>query len=165
MSWESLEKSAKRGPIPIGLKILGLFVLFAIIITPIGWAAGWFSEAATLAREEFGPRAMLEKYEWFKDQAPRIDKMKADIAMFESRKTGVTEKYAGYGEKMSEWPPHIQAEFNREASQARDDLIAIVSQHNTLVREYVTQSSKFNWALFRTRTDMPPETYEEYLIK
>jgi hypothetical protein len=50
--------------------IAGSIVLVVLPITCI--AVGWFGEAATVAREELGPRALLKKYAWFKDAAASI---------------------------------------------------------------------------------------------
>jgi len=164
MSWKKYEQAAERGPIPIGLKIVMTIFFFVIVIGGlgiVGSALGWFSEAAQVASEEFAPRAALDKYEWFIDQAKAIDKMDEDIAIFRQRQTSVKDQYAGYGDDMSKWQPHIQAQYNKDLGQARDDLTAIVSQRNNLVREYNAASAKFNWSLFETKNNQPNQTYEE----
>lgn len=136
-----------------------LFIAFVFV----GNIVGWFGEAADVAHKESNPQAMLDKYEWFIGQASGIEKMDQDIRLFQNRAASVDSNYyAGYGTDRSKWPPHIQAEHNREKQQARDDLIAVVSQRNNLVRDYNSQSEKFNWAPFETRLDKPRKSFQEY---
>ena len=54
---------------------------------------------------------------------------------------------------------HLQ--YNHDRDQARDDLAAIVSQRNNLVRDYDAQAAKFNWEPYRSRDDRPPPRYGE----
>ncbi|MBM3250818.1 MAG: hypothetical protein FJZ07_01075 [Candidatus Nealsonbacteria bacterium] len=165
MSWQSWEKSADKGPVLFTLKAFFAIVLIGVVISVVGYGLGWFGQAAQVAKEEFGPRAALDKYQWFIEQESAIKKMDQDIKMFEGRVTGVTEQYRGYGEDQSKWPPHIQVQYNRERQQAREDLIAVASQRNNLVKEYNAASEKFNWAPFRTRLDKPRESFQEYQAK
>lgn len=163
--WEQYPQAAERGPWPIFWKVIFLVVPMAIILSTIGYVLGWFGEAATVVQDEFGPKAALQKYEWFIEQANRIEKMDKDIVMFEGRVQGVDEQYKTYGEDRSKWPPHIQVQFNRERQQSREDLLAVASQRNNLVREYNAASEKFNWKLFQTRPDKPKERFHNYDVK
>lgn len=146
-------------------KVLPLILAFILITSVIGYGLGWFGEAAVVAQEEFGPRAGLEKYEWFIEQAAAIEKMDRDVAMFEGKVTAIKSQYDGYGEDMTKWPPHIQAQYNHERQIGRDDLTAVASQRNNLVREYNAASQKFNWAPFQTRSDKPSEHFSEYVVR
>jgi len=128
------------------------------------FGCGWANEAADVAQDEFGAGASLDKYEWFIDQANAIEKMDADVDLYEGRVTSVEEQYASYGEDIAEWPPHIQMQYNREVQMARDDLASIASQRNGLVKEYNAASEKFNWAPFETNPDKPEESYHEYVV-
>ena len=47
--------------------ILAVVVLF-VGLPILGWVMGWFGQAGDVAMEEFGPKAMLDKYEWLLDQ-------------------------------------------------------------------------------------------------
>ena len=49
----------------------------------LSFVLGVFGEAAEVAQEEFGPRALLKKYEQFKDQSAMLDKKVADIGVYE----------------------------------------------------------------------------------
>ena len=54
-------------------------LVFVVVLLIISWIAGWFSEAADVARGELGPRAMLKKYELFKDRASALESKLASI--------------------------------------------------------------------------------------
>ena len=165
MGWENYERAAEKGPGAILWKIGFLIFGIVIVTSVVGYSLGWFGEAAGVVQEEFGPKAALAKYEWFIEQANRIEKMDKDITMFEVRVTSVDSQYKTYGDDRAKWPPHIQTQFNRERQQAREDLIAVASQRNNLVREYNAASEKFNWKMFQTKPDKPKERFHDYDAK
>lgn len=165
MSWEDGERRLERGPVSAGIWVIGIIFVLSLVGGLAAWGLGLFGEAASVAQKEFGPRAALKKYEWFIEQASSIQKMDKDAAMFESRAAAVKEQYKGYGADMAKWPPHIQAQYNKDTATAREDLLAVASQRNTLVRDYNAASDKFNWSLFQTRPDKPKEHFYEYVLK
>jgi hypothetical protein len=140
--------------------LLGL--IFVLSVT--GYLMGWFGEATKVAQEEFGPEKALEKYEWFIEQTAGIAKMDQEVENFKLRVQNVDAQYLGYGEKTS-WSPDVRMQYNKAYGQASDDLIAIISQRNNLVREYNAASAKFNWAPFKTRPDMPTESFTEMTLQ
>jgi hypothetical protein len=161
-SWEA---TAEKGPTHLVIRVvLALFVL-AIVIGVPGYFLGWFSEAGQVAQKEFGPTAALQKYEWFINQANAIKKADQDVKMFEQRAQAVDDHYATYGKDHAKWPPDVRLQYNHEKQQAREDLVAVASNRNTLVQEYNTQSEKFNWSPFQTRPDKPSEKFEDYMVK
>src|SRR3990167_6246123 len=94
-TWQDYEKATERGPMAIAVKIiLAVFALF-IFVSVIGYGLGWFGEAARVTQEEFGPRAMLEKYETYKDFArqkwPREDREQYNV--WSSEVAGVKASY------------------------------------------------------------------------
>ncbi len=161
MSLENAEKRAASGPIGLWMVIVACIV----VISATGYIFDWFGEAGQVAQKEFGAKAALEKYEWFIDQANRIDKMDKDVVLFEGRKKGVDTQYESYGSDKASWSPDVRFQYNRSKQQANDDLLAIVSQRNSLVAEYNAASEKFNWKPFQTRPDKPKERYFEYRVE
>ncbi|HEU0085377.1 MAG TPA: hypothetical protein VFQ59_00230 [Candidatus Paceibacterota bacterium] len=159
-NWKNYHKSAQQGPSGV-LKVFFWFLGSIVVFIVIGYLFGWFSQAADVAKKEFGPKAALAKYEWFIDQANRIEKMDQDVILFEKRVISVENQYKGYGKDISKWPPHIQVQYNVERQQAREDLLAVASQRNNIVREYNSQSEKFNWAPFKTDPRKPQESFYE----
>lgn len=139
-------------------------IALVVVLSIIGGILGWFGEAADVAREEFGPSAMRDKYQWFVQQAHSIESMDSTISVFESRVKGVDRQYSGYGEDMSKWPPHIQVQYNNARQQTRDDLVAVVTQRNGLVREYNAASNDFFWENFKHEPDLPPKLYTKYVV-
>ncbi|HAT74055.1 MAG TPA: hypothetical protein DCS08_03550 [Candidatus Moranbacteria bacterium] len=162
-SWNDYETAAENGPMAIMFKVFFAVLAFLLVVSAVGYFLSWFGEAAKVAQEEFGAKAALTKYEWFIDQANAIEKMDKDVGLFETRIKSVDDQYKGYGEDMAKWPPHIQMQYNGERQQARDDLIAVASQRNNLVKEYNSSSEKFNWKPFQTRPDKPKERFHEYV--
>jgi hypothetical protein len=126
--------------------VLGILALFGIIV--LGSLLGWFNEGAKVAQEEFGPRAMLQKYEWFKDAAAQLEKKQADIAVYDSRLTGMKEAYTGVVK--SAWPRDEREQFNIWVSE----LAGVKASYNSLAAEYNAQMAKFNWR-FANKGDLP----------
>jgi len=144
---------------PIG-KTLKYILLLGLGLVLIGIPMGWFGQAAEVAKDEFGPKAALEKYEWFIDQAKNIEKMSQDVVLFEERASQVETKFSSYGKK-TEWTLDVRMLYNEEIKQAQNDVLAVKSQRNGLVREYNAASSKFNWSAFQTEPDKPKEEFFE----
>lgn len=119
--------------------VLLAVVLVVFAIGAVGSALGWFSEGGQVAREQFGPRAALVKYEWFKDASTELAKKKADIALYEDRLASFERDY---GADRVKW----QRDVREQANQARVEYLGVVASFNSLAAEYNANSSKFNWA-------------------
>jgi hypothetical protein len=79
------------------------------------------------------------------------------------KEKNIEETYvSSYGDAKQKWPITVMATYNSEKNKARDDVAAFISQANNLIREYNSQSEKFNWSLFNTRADKPPQKFQEY---
>ena len=85
--WQDYKRAAERGPMAIAVKVILSIFVFGVLISVIVYGLGWFGETARVTQEEFGPRAMLEKYEWFKDAAAQLEKKQADITVYDGRIT------------------------------------------------------------------------------
>jgi hypothetical protein len=158
--WDRVDERVNKGP----MSLWGLIVVGLIVMGVTFFFLGLFGEAVRVAQDEFGPKAGLQKYSWFIDQANAIEKMDRDLAIFEGRTKAVSEQYKGYGSDMAKWPPHIQMQYNKDVGAARDDLAALASLRNNLVREYNAASQKFNWSPFLTRPDKPREEFPAYIV-
>ena len=144
------------------IKVLLVILLLSISTIP---ACRWFSEAEDVGMEQYGPKAMLGKYEWFINQNNAIQKMNNDILIYKKAHNNVKINYVqNYGEP-SKWDLAIKTMYNKEFNDTKLTYISIVSQRNNLVKDYNSQSEKFNWSTFKTRTDCPPESIEEYAIE
>jgi len=163
MSWEKYENAARKGPGPIAWKFFWFAISMLIVVGLTLYAVSLWNEAAMVAKQEFGAKAALKKYEWFVDQANRIKEMDGNIGLYEQRVKSVRERYVAYGEDQAKWPPHAQIQYQTEYNRVKDDLLAIIAQRNHLVQEYNSASQKFNWAPFQTRPDKPQKNYFQYI--
>lgn len=121
--------------------VLGLFVV-CMVIGGLGFVGGWFGEGAQVAREEFGPRASLEKYEWFKNASAQLDKKQADIKVYEVNVSSMLEDYDGVPRK--DW----DRVDKQQMSQWKAEVAGVKASFNGLAAEYNANSAKFNWAVF-----------------
>lgn len=147
-NWSDYERSAEKGPFALAIKVvIGMFAL-SVFIGVVGYGIGWFGEAATVVREEFGPRAILEKYEWFKDAAAQLDKKRADIKVYDARINNLNESYG-------EQPRRSWAREDREQYNVwMSEVAGVKASYNTLAAEYNAQMVKFNWR-FTDVGDLP----------
>ena len=110
-------------------------------------------EAYDVAREEVGPRALLKKYEWFKDVAAQLDKKQADIEVYESRLVSLEQMYKGVARK--DWPRTDLEQSNIW----RLEVAGIKASYNSLAAQYNANMSKINYA-FTNVGDLPPGAVE-----
>ncbi|MBS3166753.1 hypothetical protein J4403_00915 [Candidatus Woesearchaeota archaeon] len=165
MSWNDYEISAEKGPFSIIMRVFFLFLIMGIIIGIIGYAISWFSETGKVAKEEFGARALLEKYEWFKNASATLDKQKADIQVYEKRISMMEEDYKNL--PRNKW----SREDREQCNVWKSEVAGIIAGYNGLVAEYNAQMAKFNWRF--ANAGMLPEgatepvrrKYKEYKIE
>ena len=143
MSLERQFENLERRPV----RTLLVWVLVGVLVVGVGSIAatgmGFFTEAATVAKQEFGPQAMLKKYEWFKNAASEIRKKQADVSMYQAkidRMASVDGLDRTEREKLMIW---------------EQELLGVRASLNGLVAEYNAQSSKFNWSAFDTNDQVP----------
>lgn len=117
-----------------------LITMLAILTLsfPMMFMLGMCSEATAVAKKEFGPSAMLKKYEYFKDISAAIDEKRATIDVYKSQLQGIKN----------------QESFQYEQSQI--EMMGLISMHNRLCSEYNSAMSKFNYAFCNKGT--LPET-------
>lgn len=151
MSWEKHEKKAASGF--RGLLVVGCIGIASI--SAVGFVFGIFGETAQVAKEEFGAKASLKKYEWFKDASASISKQKTNVMEYQQRIKSFESDYEGV--KKSEWPRDERQEYN----QLKSELVGIKQIYNDTVAEYNAQSSKFNWSMYdQTNGDVVPKSFE-----
>jgi two-component SAPR family response regulator len=109
---------------------------------------GWFSEAKQVAQEEVGPRALLKKYETFKDMAAALDARAASIKVYENKMADLKKEYAG--EPRSKWSREDREQWNQWTAE----LAGIKASYNDLAASYNSAMSKNNWA-FTNVGDLP----------
>lgn len=160
--WKSYEDAAKKGPLSISFKVIGLLLVIFAVICIAAYAFSWVGEGAKVAKDEFGPEELLNKYEWFKDASAQLDKKLADIAIYESRMKTMEGSYKNL--ERQKWPREDREQYNVWASE----VAGTTASYNSLAAEYNAQMSKFNWR-FTNTGDLPkgatvplPREYKPY---
>jgi len=139
MSWESLERTAKKGPIALGCSLIVILTVLTVAVGLIGYGCGWFSEAGQVAQEEFGPRALLEKYEWFKDTLATLESKLANIQIVSQRLTQFESDFEDISRP--DWDRFARQEYQ----QLQSELAGIVMSYNNLADNYNANMAKFNY--------------------
>lgn len=144
-------------------KLFGVVVcvmIFGAGVTTIGYVFGWFGEAAQVLREEVGPRAINQKYEWFKNAAAQIRAKSANIEALKKRN-------AAFGE--SAGPRETWHRVDRETfAQYQTELTGAIGVYNTQVGEYNAQMSMWHTrftnfgAMPAGWEDITPKGFPEY---
>ena len=137
-------------------------LLLGLVGVPLTCALGTFGEASSVIREEFGPRELLRKYEWFKDASAALDAKQATITVYQGRFKRLEDDYAG--KPRTEWARDDREQWSIWQSEAA----GIRASYNTLAADYNSEMSKFNWR-FTNVGDLPkgatrplPREYKPY---
>lgn len=72
--WDDYEQAADHGPLKFVLKVVGLITIVAAVIGVIGFGFNLIGSTAEVAQEQFGAKAALAKYEWFKNASAQLQK-------------------------------------------------------------------------------------------
>ena len=146
-------------------KVLVVLLFVGFGVSAVGYGLGWFSEAAKVTQEQFGPRAPLAKYEWFKDASAQLDKKQADITVYESRMKGMDATYKSV--ERIKWPREDREQYNIWSSE----VAGVKASYNALAADYNAQMAKFNYA-FANVGQLPkgaetplPREYKPYVTQ
>jgi hypothetical protein len=137
------------------VKLSVMAIMFGALLSFMAYALGWFSEGAQVVQEEFGPSAALEKYEWFKNASETIEQKKRTIGVYETNINEINASYDGIPRK--DWDRIDKQQYN----QWRAEITGMKASYNKVVKDYNSQSSKFNWEMFNTSG--LPRSYDLYL--
>ena len=150
------------------MKTFGIVCLVILALTVLGIVGNglqWFGGAQQVAHEEFGARAMLDKYTMFKDQSAALDAKLASIKVYEGRMKGMDETYKGTSRL--KWPREDREQYNVWSSE----VAGVKASYNTLASEYNANMAKFNWR-FANKGMLPegattplPREYKPYVEK
>ena len=111
-----------------------------IVISAAGVVScGWLGEASDVAYNETSPKALLKKYEWFKDCAAACDKHLANIKVYETRIAQMKEDYKD--QPRSKWPRTDLEQMNVWQSE----VAGVKATYNQTAADYNAQMAKANW--------------------
>lgn len=134
-----------------GLCFLGCLVIALLV----GSCARITGEAGDVLMEESGPRAMLRKYEWFKDASARLEEKRADLVLYDARIQSL---------RIPDMDRHDKAALR----QAISERLGVAASYNSLAAEYNANMAKVNFR-FCNVGDVPagsealPREYAPYL--
>jgi len=142
---------------------VGIAILTGIAATV--YFIGWFGEAAQVAKEEVGPRALLKKYEWFKDAKSTLDSKLATLKVYEQRFADLSAQYEGVAR--NQWN---RADIE-QSNLWRSEAAGISAIFNTIAAQYNSNMAKINWR-FTNVGDLPegeteplPREYTPYQVQ
>ena len=168
MDWDEAERRAAAGPgSALRLTVIWIVILMAVGmgLGVVGNAFGWFGQTAQVVSTQFGPAELLRKYEWFKDASAQLDKLHADIGLYDQRRKALL---ATYGETpRAQWPRDDRQEWNLIESE----VAGVKAAYNDLAAQYNAQMAKFNYR-FANTGELPqgadralPREYRNYEVQ
>lgn len=162
-NWNNYDPTNSKGPFTYFVRIILLVATLSAVVGVVGYTMGWFGEAAQVTQEQFGPRALLKKYEWFKDAAAQLDAKRANIEAMQVRVKTLEDQYAG--QKRSSWSRTDAEQYNQWLSE----VAGLKANYNDLAAEYNAAMAKFNYR-FTNVGDLPagadkplPREFKPYL--
>ena len=135
-----------------GLVVVGLSIL--------GFVGRYVGEAVEVAVEETSPRAVQEKYEWFKRTKAALDAKVADIEVFKTRIEGIKRDYPD--------PLDRPRDVRQNMNQWRTEIAGVIASYNQLASRYNAQHAMWNYRfadfgkLPSGVADTIPRTFGEY---
>lgn len=140
-NWDTVEKTIESGPRAAGWLIFKWLLVLIVAVTVLGIfgrVVGWFGQAAQVASEQFGPRELLRKYEWFKDASAQLDSLNASVRVYDGRRAAIESAY----KDRSQMP----RDERQELDQISAEVAGVKAAYNTLAAQYNAQMAKFNYA-------------------
>lgn len=171
-TWEQEQSKLDAGPqsaIRSGMKWLLVLAVclmgLGLVISIAGSIFGWFGNAVQVANQQFSPQAMLAKYEWFKDAAAGLDRLDANVRVYDSRRKSLESTYSGI--PRAQWPRDDRQEWDQIAAEVSGTKAA----YNDLAAQYNAQMAKFNYR-FANAGELPqgadralPREYRTYSVE
>ena len=121
-------------------KVIGYIILIAVVLALVDIFITQTNSAVKVINTEYSAEALLKKYEYFKNLSAGIDKLRADIEMYQEE----IKTFSTIEDK--------EDKFYRE--QRKSELLGIIAEHNGLCSEYNSAMSKFNYR-FTNAGDLP----------
>lgn len=160
----SVYGATKRGTRRATWKAVVIIVPILAIILVGSFALGFFTEGLSVAQEELGPRAINQKYEWFKRAASQIRANSQNVDVLVARNESFVSNLPEDREKWYRTDRETMAQYQSESS-------GTVLMYNRLVGEYNAEMSMWH-TRFTNFGKMPagweditPDKFPEYRIK
>jgi hypothetical protein len=135
----------RQGLIAILLKVVLPVGLVFMVIT---WIFSSINQTAAVAQAELGPRALLDKYTWFKEAAAQCDAKRANIKVLRARLTTLDGTYKGSPRR--EWARSDAEQYNLWTSE----VAGVTASYNDLAATYNAKMVEIHWR-FANRGELP----------
>lgn len=164
MNWESnFENKPVRTLFKAFFYLMLILTVLSFIACPFVILHRTVASVGQVVSEEFAPKEMLRKYEWFKDAAAQLDKKSADLKVYSVRLSALGDSYQGA--KRSDWAREDREQWNLIYAEST----GIKNSYNMLAAEYNAQMTKFNYRFANVGT-LPagastplPREYKPYI--
>jgi len=123
---------------------LGLWVpVVMVLVTAFGvWFAFNALNPSTPTTSEFGPKEMVEKYEWFKHTAAQLEKMQEEVLVYEHFMHEMCDSYGSPPlVSIESWAEKGRDRFGRWAMEIFD----LKRNYDTLARKYNAEMTPRIW--------------------
>lgn len=148
MSWGSWEKTAKKGPAGIVLRIAFAVVGISIVLGAVGFALNPFQQAGRIINKTIDADNVIANYEWFKQRHEDVSAIDAKITQADLAVINFAES-AGDREK---WHREDRVEHSRLSAVS----LGLKQQRADLAAEYNAKSRMVNRSIFKAGdTELP----------
>lgn len=130
--WSDYGAAADKGPLAFALKFIFGVMVIGFILWGLSLVCFGANETVAVVNQQYGPRAAVVKYEWFKDAATQLDRKKRDIENFQQAST-------------SACSGAVTRQDKEDCRLARTELLGLQSSYNDLAAQYNANMSKVNW--------------------
>ena len=127
-------------------KVIKWGVISLLILAVLGFAgkAIFFpvhmvNNAIQTVEDQYSPKVLLEKYEWFKDAAAQLDAKDANIKVLQKRTANMDAMYKDV--RRMNWPRQDLDQYNLW----QNEVAGVIASYNNLAADYNSQMSKFNY--------------------
>lgn len=162
-NWNNIDPQNSKGPVGFGMKWIMIIFVLCCFGGVLSYTAGWIGDAGQVAKTEFGPKALMAKYTWFKDASAQLDAKRANIEDAKARITSMETSYAGT--PRNQWVRADVEQYNLW----QNEVSGMKANYNNLAAEYNSAMSKFNYR-FTNVGDLPqgatvvlPREYKPYV--
>lgn len=147
MSWESLERSAEKGPISIGVKLILIIAFLALVIGVTSFILMPAREAARVVEKTLDADNVIYNYEYFKQAWQDIGAMDKKIVTAQAAIDSFSES-AGPREK---W----DFRDKEESARLKTNLTGLQNVRADMVATYNARAKMANRSIFMGK-DVPP---------
>lgn len=166
-NWNKLDPANHKGPISYIFTLFLILTACGLGIGAVSYGLGYLQDGAQVVKEETSPRALLKKYEWFKDASAQLDAKKKNIEAQQLRLTALEDAYKTDGKPL---PRNQWTRTDLETSnQIQAEISGMKANFNDLAAQYNAAMVKINYAftnvgqLPQGATDPLPREFKPYL--